>query len=324
MAEVEVELRRRRLSGELPGTLERELDGSLEHFAALVPPSGMHPPGGQSDAALEHVVAIDVAVPLGGQGRRRDVAQRMLRPAMAWYLNYVAQQLRAFGLVTARSLRLVGDRISLLEDRSPAVPDDLGPAGIGPGPQVADVGPWLEPVVSRLAGTGGRVLHAECGSGRMLGALVAAGVDAYGVDPRPGPVGLATAAGLDAWAEPPLAHLARIGPGRLAGLVLSGLVDRLSLAGQRRLTVLAATALAPGGHLVLLGTHPRHWSRGQPAIVADLAAGRPLHAETWRHLLAEQGFQALDTLAMDTVASPAELPAVPASPSFAVLGARAR
>ena len=42
---------------------------------------------------------------------------------------------------------------------------------------------WSAGAVAALTGVAGRVLHADCGNGSLVEALIAAGVDAYGVDP---------------------------------------------------------------------------------------------------------------------------------------------
>ena len=53
---------------------------------------------------------------------------------------------------------------------------------------------------------------------------------------------------------------------------------------------LAAAVLAGNGRLALVGTDPDAWGRTTSVVDADLAPGRPLHAETWAHLLEERGF----------------------------------
>ncbi|MGH9069177.1 MAG: hypothetical protein ACRD0J_17070, partial [Acidimicrobiales bacterium] len=114
---------------------------------------------------------------------------------------------------------------------------------------------------------------------------------------RPGPARpgapVAALADLDLWPDQPLAHLAAVGEGGLAGIVLSGWVDRLARRDQQRLVGLSAAKVAPGGSLVVVSTSPAVWDRRPPPVEADLAGGRPLHPATWSRLLAEAGFDVL-------------------------------
>jgi hypothetical protein len=87
-----------------------------------------------------------------------------------------------------------------------------------------------------------------------------------------------------------LNHLALLENGSLAGIVLSGCVDRLALGGQLQLIEAAAAKIAAGGAVLVLGTDPAAWSRSRSAVQVDLAPGRPLHAETWASLLETRGF----------------------------------
>ena len=46
---------------------------------------------------------------------------------------------------------------------------------------------WVEPTVAAVAKAPGRILHAACGDGWLVRRILAAGGDAYGVDPRSAP-----------------------------------------------------------------------------------------------------------------------------------------
>jgi hypothetical protein len=48
--------------------------------------------------------------------------------------------------------------------------------------------------------------------------------------------------------------------------------------------------LVPGGVVVVISSGPAALAAGDP-VVADLTPGRPLHQETWVHLLAGRGFE---------------------------------
>lgn len=281
MAEIEAEVRRRRANGDLPPSLEQELDQAFERFAPVD-----HLGGDFGDAleAADRTAVVNLAVPIPPGRPAEALAKRALRKGMAWYVNYLAQQVNTFGSATVRSLRLLGDRVSDLEAQAPPIAPVLVPPA---GPNLSE---WQDLVLEHLGPARGRVLHAECGDGALVDALVGQGVDAYGVDPRPTLVDAAVAAGRDAWPDDPLVHLAAVGDQGLGGLVLSGWVDRASVDGQRRLVALAAAKLAPGASVVVISTSPRAWARVTPPVEADLAGGRPLHPETWSYLLGQSGF----------------------------------
>ena len=133
----------------------------------------------------------------------------------------------------------------------------------------------------------GRVLHADCGNGSLVDALIAEGVDAYGVDPAEPVIESAVERGLDVRAESALGHLEVVADGALSGLVLSGSVQWLHPNERDRLVRLAASRLDVDGILVLHSATPETWAAGTSHVLADLAPGRPLHAETWSHLLVE-------------------------------------
>ena len=82
-------------------------------------------------------------------------------------------------------------------------------------------------MVDALRDVDGRVLVAECGTGDLLAALGEAGIDAYGVEPRPAPADAAAARGLEVRADD-LRHASAGGRGtdELAAAVLVGVVDR--------------------------------------------------------------------------------------------------
>ena len=156
----------------------------------------------------------------------------------------------------------------------------------------ADSGPtwWSAAAVAALTGTSGRVVHGECGSGFLLEALAAAGTDAYGVDPNESAVESAVSGGLDVRAESVLDHLDVVADESLSGIVLSGSVQWLHPNERDRLTALVASRLDLGGVLVLHSMTPEAWTLGRSRLLSDLAPGRPLHAETWTHLLGQRGF----------------------------------
>ncbi len=311
MAEIDQEVRRRRAAGEFPPSFERRLDLLFSRFA----PEGAKE--GHFEQALslaDRAAYVDIDVPLRSNMAGVSLVKRVLRQLMAWYLNYVVQQVVRFTSATMRVLHMFDERLGELEEEArsrrphPLVEEDRLPpaelvmalepvpagAGTSPPEPGAEVGEWASLVRLRLAGAGGRVLHTECAGGGLVAALVDDGVDAYGVEPRAHLLDLPSALGLDVRREDPLEHLRSVGEGSLAGLVLSGCVDHLPVREQRALADLAATRLAPGGVVMVVGTSPNRWAHSAPVIETDLAPGRPLHPETWCHLLARRGFSQIE------------------------------
>ncbi len=87
-----------------------------------------------------------------------------------------------------------------------------------------------------------------------------------------------------------LEHLDVVADETLSGLVLSGSVQWLHPNERERLADLVASRLDLGGVLVLQSATPEAWTVGRSHLLSDLAPGRPLHAETWTHLLTHLGF----------------------------------
>jgi hypothetical protein len=124
----------------------------------------------------------------------------------------------------------------------------------------------------------------------LVEALVESKVDAYGVEPRAPLADRASARGLEVREADTLDHLRLVPAGALSGVVLVGCVDRVALGEQLALVDQALRALRAGGTLVIVTEMTTAaWSaRARP--LADLAPGRPLHPDTWAHLLRNGGF----------------------------------
>ena len=275
-AEIDAEVRRLRESGELPAGFERELDLAFARFAPV------HAIGDDFEQVLERAeqsTFVDVLAPTASAQPVVAQVKRVIRKAIIWEVRYVAQQVSGFSAAITRAVRLLGRRVDELERRSPAPAVLRAEAAAVARP--LDTGYWSPIVLEALAGAGGRVLHAEAGAGALVAALAGAGLDAYGVDP----VEQAAPPDLEVRTDEVQAHLEALPDDALGGLVLSGCVDRLPLGALTGLAALAAAKVAPGGTVVVLGADPRGWSREHSAVEVDLAAGRPLHAETWCHLL---------------------------------------
>ena len=287
MAEIDAEVRRRRASGDLPPGLERELDELFLEFS---------PVGLQGRARLRETLAlvdgsayVDVAVPTESNKMVGSYVKRLIRKAMGWYIGFIVHQIVKFAWAVSRMFHVVVDHVEVLEaavdaQRTPELPDSAVP------PVETGSAWWSGDAVAALTGVRGRVLHAECGDGSLLDALIDAGVDAYGVDPAEAVIEPAIERGRDVRAETLLGHLEVVADEALSGMVLSGSVQWLHPNQRERLVALVGSRLAVGGVLVIHSASPESWLAGASPVVSDLAPGRPLHPETWGHLLAGAGF----------------------------------
>jgi hypothetical protein len=286
-AEINAEVRRRRAAGDFPPGLERELDAMFARYAPATT-------GGDFDEvveAAERTSFVHADVPTASNQPMLSYVKRGLRMVMAWYVRFLAQQVTAFAGAITRAVRLLGHRVDTLERVTVKAAEqtlaEITERRAGP-----DLSPWAGIVSRALKGVEGRVLHAECGEGTLLARLVADGRDAYGVEPTERLAMAAAQAGLDVRADDALTHLRAVPDGALGGLVLSGAVDCLPLGSVLELTDLAAAKLAAGGVVTVISAGPAAWARSLDPVVADLSPGRPLHPETWIHLLAARGFTA--------------------------------
>jgi hypothetical protein len=289
MADIDAEVRRRRASGDLPAGLEQELDELFLEFS---------PVGLQGKARLRETLAlvdgsayVDVAVPIESQKMVGTYVKRLIRSGLGWYIGFIVHQIVKFAWSVSRMFHVVVAHVEDLEAematvRTPELPPSAVP--------VADPGSawWAGAAVDALTGVRGRVLHADCGDGSLVGSLQAAGVDAYGVDPSEPAIEPAIERGLDLRAETILGHLEVVADEALAGMVLSGSVQWLHPNQRDRLVRMASARLAVDGVLVLHSSTPESWAAGSSPLVIDLAPGRPLHAETWTHLFSQHGLTA--------------------------------
>ncbi|MDA8279933.1 MAG: hypothetical protein M0Z63_05840 [Actinomycetota bacterium] len=293
--EIDDEVRRRRAAGEFPASFERSLD---ELFARFTPTGASDDRFVEAMQLADRAAYFDTAAPIGSRRTAKGFARWALWQAEAWFVNYVVSQLNHFAAASTRVAHLLDERVEDLERdmallAPPPVPGTVT-ATAGPDPA-----PFLQALLQRMTAPGtptGRVLHAECGNGSVLDVLVGVGIDAYGIDPGSLALDDAARRGLDVRRDDVLGHLTSVRAEALAGVVLSGCVDRMSLAERRRLIDLVEPAVAPGGTVVVLGTAPAHWDVAVGPVVADLAPGRPLHPETWRQLLEAAGLSDIEVV----------------------------
>ncbi len=292
--QIDEEVRRRRTSGDLPPQLERELD---QMFLA-------HSPLGGRGAALRDMlrlvdasVFIDPVVPVESRRPGGTTVKRGLRSLSLWYLRYVTHQVSEFATAVSRALHVLDAQVTDLRRKvdAMAVPPSVAV-------EVAwahNAGAWwVATVTDALAGHRGRVLHVACGDGWLVGALVARGADAYGVDPRP-QVSTHELDALDLRVEDVAEHIEAVASGSLAGIVLSGVVEGSGYVERRRLLQGAVRCLAPAGVLVVHSLTPASWEEDDAPVEADLAAARPYRPRTWLPVMADLGLDATVTEGAD-------------------------
>ena len=299
VAEIAAEARRRREAGEHDPGLERRLDEAFGHMVRHRPGDDQMAQAVWAVAANAHVNA-DAGVNEPSSPVKR-LAKRVLAKLFRWYVLRVTTQVTTFANATASTLRMLSERIESLSDEvaaalPPVLPGRAGLADGGAVPPLERYEKLAGAVCERLAGVSGRVLHADCGSGELVTLLGKSGVDAYGVDPSGRRVAAPVAPGLDLVEAEVIGHLRNVSIGGLGGVVLAGSVDRLHLGDTRLLAHLIGTRVALGGRVAVAGTQPAAWERTATPVERDLAPGRPLHPETWVHLLGANGVEDLEVV----------------------------
>ena len=288
MAEIDEEVRLRRASGDLPPKLERELD---ELFLAHSPVAGRGGDLGEALRMVDAVTFIDPVVPVESNRAAGAFVKKGMRTAMLWYVGWVTHQMSQSASAVSRAFHIVDGRLKDLERRLEA--QQVPGAGVVEFPALHDEGAWwVEAAVGAVAKAPGRVLHAACGDGWLVRRIVAAGGDAYGVDPRRAVVEGAALGTLDLRDENVTDHLRAVAAAGLGAMVLSGLVEGMTGGERAQLLGLVGSSLAPGGTLVVHCVGREAFEAPDAPAEADLASGRPLRPETWCHLLEGAGYRA--------------------------------
>jgi hypothetical protein len=319
VAELEAEVARKRASGELPPAVERDLDLLFARYA----------PAGATGTDFDALIAradnswfVDLGVPTASNLPGVALVKRVLRKLMTWYLRFITNQLSAFGHTVVEALRTLGGRVDRIEQAIPGVSPLVASEAEHQAPP-ASLGAWEDAVVALMttAPTStsrsapivratGRVLHGDAGDGAVVDRLDAAGLDVYGVDGRHGQLAGARRPGLDLRPDDTLEHLRKLGNAVLGGLILCGVVERLPLGSLLELVDRSEAVLADGARIVVVSPHPGAAlvGGGRALVDADLAPGRPLHPETWQHLLGTRGFRDVEVRLAD---APGALTPVP-------------
>ncbi|MCP4085361.1 MAG: hypothetical protein GY745_09975 [Actinomycetia bacterium] len=275
MADIYEEVDRRRRSGELPADLESELDAA---FARLAPPSAV---AGDLGSMIERARAASfIGVDVPTESARPGVGQvkRALRPAMSWYLRFVAGEISAFNDIVVRSLDEIDDRLGGLED---AIPDPARQrVEVPPPPDEAFARAWelVTPSDHPVVVVGARP---DIPVDRLAGGHV--------IEPHHRNLVESLRAGIDVRPGEPLEHLRALPAGSVGAVVIGGWFDRVDRATRHHSIAAARTALAQEGQMVIVGSTPAAWAQAVGVVGADLLDA-PFHGETWEVLLRSSGF----------------------------------
>jgi hypothetical protein len=240
---------------------------------------------------------------LWDRGRSARIGQRFVGEVARVMADLLAADARASADAAVQAVngdRFVAtwDALQYLSARVEALEARVDPLGLEPAEwpvPVPDLGAWHQAAGAwfRDSGSGrpdGTVVVGESGDGALVAALRAEGLTVEGVEPRGAAVwdsltGQVPGIVLDHVHH----HLTSVADRSLGGLVLAGCIDRADLAGKADLLAQATRVVRPGGTLVLLVTDQGAWDAALSVTARDLAAGRPLHPETWTLLLGRAG-----------------------------------
>lgn len=228
----------------------------------------------------------DLAASLAGvQALAEDVRDRRL-PALAARLDVLVARLHEELAETAGLVDRLICGEPLRVSASPAVEASLPTAMLAASRVFADTFRGSEEEISARVGehvevlrNQGPVLDCGCGRGELLRQLVAAGVEASGVDSDPAMVEACRRAGLFVAEGDAVAFLAAQPPGSLGGVVALHLVEHLPAAAWMRLVEAAARALRPGGVLLIESPNPESLRVGAGLFWIDPTHRQPVHPD---------------------------------------------
>jgi hypothetical protein len=250
-------------------------------------------------AGVERAAFVNADAPTAARWKGVSLLKVALKRLLSWHFRYVIEQISVLGLLIARALATLTNRLESLESRvaSLEAPEaartvELPPEPVGARP---DLQPWAKEVQTLLSSVAGRILYADPDAVETLARLRAAGLDAYGLSPY----------APDQQESPDvrrgqlLAHLESVDDGALAGIVLVGSPDAMDGPALAVLVADLARVIAAGGRVVVVGQSPWWWRERLGPIDSDLADRRPLSPETWIVSLNRAGFQTTAHYAAD-------------------------
>jgi hypothetical protein len=311
VAQIEAQARELRASGQVPAGFEEELESRFQQAAeASLAAAGSAPAGEgtQTRGAPFSRAELRKQVTILARRRFGPALRRLERQSVLGAAHFgESASVQVYVLLDHLDRVVAGSRfasraLSAVRPRQAAPSTGRMHPAIE-GPLLAWVLERMSAATSRDGLVPARVLHVECGDGRIVGMLAARGVDARGADPR-----RSVRAGGDTRivAAGALEYLGAAQGEMFDAVLLTSLVDRLRPGAARALAQLSSRCVAPGGLIVLVSARPEAAEAMDP-VAADLAPGRPLHPVTWCHLLAQFGFGELEVFEPDPDASESEV-----------------
>lgn len=286
LLELDEEVKAKRASGEISAELERELDMTFARFA---PAGALEGDFEQLIERAESQAFFDLLAPNESARPVVPHVKRVVQKTMRWYLRYVVEQVTGFAHTITKAVRQLGERVEGIEQLAGS-PDSFDSVRALIDDEATDT--WSEAVLGQMKFAQGRVLHLGCGRGELVRALQGSGVDAYGVESVQDmvTVGMTEAPVVDLRPDAPLEHLAKLAPSSLGGIVVSDVTNGMPAGARLKMLDRIAEILPKGAPIAIVATNPRAWESGVESVVAaDLAPGRPFHAETWKFLLEQHG-----------------------------------
>lgn len=145
------------------------------------------------------------------------------------------------------------------------------------------------------------VLDLGCGRGEFLEAAGEAGIPARGVDINPEMAALGRQHGLEVVAGDGLEYLRALAPESLGGILMSQVIEHLSLDELTELVGLCASRLIPGGVLIAETVNPQCLSTFAGAFYLDLTHNKPIHPEAARFLWRWAGLSEVEIIYLSPV-----------------------
>ena len=155
------------------------------------------------------------------------------------------------------------------------------------------------------------LLDLGCGRGEFLDLCREAGLPARGVDVNPAMVAYCRELGLDVAEADGLTYLRALPPGGLGGILMSQVIEHLSLDQLTELVALCAEKLAPGGVLIAETVNPQSLSTFAGAFYVDLTHNKPVHPEAARFLWRWAGLGEIQILYLSSLAPEQQLEPLP-------------
>lgn len=139
------------------------------------------------------------------------------------------------------------------------------------------------------------VLDVGCGRGELLEALRDAGVEARGVDADPAMVAACRRLALAVDEEDAITALRLAPPAGLGGVTAVHIIEHLPAAGWMALVEAAATALRPGGLLLIESPNPESLRVGAGLFWLDPTHVAPVHPEALAFVARALGLEVVET-----------------------------